>query len=351
TATLATPTTDRCLEDCRCRRARRDEAATIHEPSPAVPAREVELGRSVARGPRTAAGAQGPPRRRVDGGAPPFGRPTSIPRAVLLRAPIAGDAGPDVEGVRRRRGRGGRRPVRRDRRPAPRTTARRGRPVRDRRDDRAQPRRPCPPDRYGRERSGPGRGAREVPPRRNGPARVGWAVAGDRAGRRPARGVRDPQGPRVSDVPSHDRTGLTEIDLGPDPITRILARLDGAGAAGVRFPEGAAPAPADARGRPAVRHVLIKAVDERGLTFFTNRESRKGRHLAENPNAALALYWRELDRQVSVPGPGSRLGDAESLAYFRTRPREARLGAWASRQSRPVGSRRGVQPRVAPGRG
>jgi pyridoxamine 5'-phosphate oxidase len=143
----------------------------------------------------------------------------------------------------------------------------------------------------------------------------------------------------VSDVPSHDRTGLTETDLGPDPIARALAWLEGARAAGVRFPEAAALATADADGRPAVRHVLVKAVDERGLTFFTNRESRKGRHLAENPNAAMALYWRELDRQVSVTGPASRMGDAESLEYFRTRPREARLGAWASLQSRTVGSR------------
>ena len=143
----------------------------------------------------------------------------------------------------------------------------------------------------------------------------------------------------MSDVPSHDRTGLTETDLGPDPIARILAWLEGARAAGVRFPEAAALATADADGRPVVRHVLVKAIDERGLTFFTNRASRKGRQLAENPNAAMALYWRELDRQVSVTGPASRMGDAESLEYFRTRPHEARLGAWASRQSRPVGSR------------
>jgi len=143
----------------------------------------------------------------------------------------------------------------------------------------------------------------------------------------------------VSDVPSHDRTGLTETDLGPDPIARVVAWLEGARAAGVRFPEAAALATADADGRPVVRHVLVKAIDERGLTFFTNRASRKGRQLAENPNAAMALYWRELDRQVSVTGPASRMGDAESLEYFRTRPREARLGAWASRQSRPVGSR------------
>jgi len=143
----------------------------------------------------------------------------------------------------------------------------------------------------------------------------------------------------VSDIAS-PHNGLTEDDLDDDPISTLIAWLDGAVAAGVRFPEAAALATADAEGRPAVRHVLIKAVDERGLTFFTNHESRKGRHLAENPNAALVLYWRELDRQVSVTGTASRLGDAESLAYFRTRPREARLGAWASWQSRPVGSRR-----------
>ena len=143
----------------------------------------------------------------------------------------------------------------------------------------------------------------------------------------------------MSDVPSHHEDGLTEADLGPDPIAALVTWLDGARAAGVRFPEAAALATADAQGRPAVRHVLVKAVDERGLTFFTNRESRKGSHRAENPHAALAFYWRELDRQVSVTGPASRVDDAESLAYFRTRPREARLGAWASRQSRPVDSR------------
>lgn len=151
----------------------------------------------------------------------------------------------------------------------------------------------------------------------------------------------------MTDVPPSGRAGLSEADLGPDPIAGLVAWLDGARAAGVRFPEAAALATADAQGRPAVRHVLVKAVDEGGLTFFTNRESRKGRHLAENPNAALALYWRELDRQVSVTGPATRVTDAESLAYFRTRPREARLGAWASRQSRPVGSRQELEAAFA----
>jgi pyridoxamine 5'-phosphate oxidase len=143
----------------------------------------------------------------------------------------------------------------------------------------------------------------------------------------------------VSGAPAHEPGGLTEADLGPDPIARLVAWLDEARNAGVRFPEAAALATADPDGAPAVRHVLVKVIDERGLTFFTNRESRKGRQLAENPNAGLAFYWRELDRQVCVTGGASLVDDAESDEYFRTRPREARIGAWASRQSRPVSSR------------
>ena len=143
----------------------------------------------------------------------------------------------------------------------------------------------------------------------------------------------------MSEIPAHEPDGLTEADLGPDPIARLVAWLDEARNAGVRFPEAAALATADPDGAPAVRHVLVKVVDERGLTFFTNRESRKGRQVAENPNAGLAFYWRELDRQVCVTGGVSVVNDAESDEYFRTRPRDARIGAWASRQSRPVSSR------------
>ena len=143
----------------------------------------------------------------------------------------------------------------------------------------------------------------------------------------------------MSEAPAHRPGGLTEAELGHDPIARLVAWLDEARNAGVRFPEAAALATAGADGAPAVRHVLVKVVDERGLTFFTNRESRKGRQLAENPNAGLAFYWRELDRQVCVTGRASLVDDAESDAYFRSRPREARIGAWASRQSRPVASR------------
>jgi pyridoxamine 5'-phosphate oxidase len=140
-------------------------------------------------------------------------------------------------------------------------------------------------------------------------------------------------------IGGHAGPGLSETDLGPDPIQRFLTWLEEARAAGIAFPEAAALATADAAGRPAVRHVLVKVVDERGLTFFTNRESRKGRHLAENQNAALAFYWREIDRQVCITGTAAPIEQEEVAAYFRTRPREARIGAWASLQSRPVGSR------------
>lgn len=143
----------------------------------------------------------------------------------------------------------------------------------------------------------------------------------------------------MTDSPGHDPAGVTERSLGPDPIGALVAWLDEARAAGVVFPEAAALATADAQGLPAVRHVLVKGIDQRGLAFYTNRESFKGRHLAANPNAAVALYWRELDRQVTASGPVAPMSDEESLAYFRTRPREARIGAWASQQSRPVASR------------
>lgn len=137
----------------------------------------------------------------------------------------------------------------------------------------------------------------------------------------------------------HGDRGLDARDLGPDPIARFGTWLAEAGAAGIAFPETAALSTADANGRTAVRHVLVKSVDERGFTFYTNLESRKGRHLAENPSGALAFLWRELDRQVCVTGTVSAIAREESEAYFRTRPREARLGAWASRQSRVVASR------------
>jgi pyridoxamine 5'-phosphate oxidase len=143
----------------------------------------------------------------------------------------------------------------------------------------------------------------------------------------------------MSEVPSVHEGGLSEADLGPDPIAAVGRWLNDARDAGVLFPEAAALASADATGRPAARHVLVKHVDERGFAFFTNLESRKGRHLAENPRAALAFLWRELDRQLCVTGVVAPVSPEEADEYFRTRPREARIGAWASRQSRVLSSR------------
>jgi pyridoxamine 5'-phosphate oxidase len=99
----------------------------------------------------------------------------------------------------------------------------------------------------------------------------------------------------------------------------------------------------DKEGRPSARVVLLKGVDERGFVFFTNYESRKGRELAENPNAALVFYWADQERQVCIAGDVARLPQAESDAYFRSRPHGSQLAAWASKQSTPVKDRAALE--------
>lgn len=98
-------------------------------------------------------------------------------------------------------------------------------------------------------------------------------------------------------------------------------------------------ATADAKGRPSARQVLLRAVDERGFVFFTNRASRKAAELAENPRAALVFHWFELGRQVRVEGTVEVVDERESEAYWRTRPRGSQIAAWASRQSETLDSR------------
>ncbi|HKW29367.1 MAG TPA: pyridoxamine 5'-phosphate oxidase, partial [Verrucomicrobiae bacterium] len=95
----------------------------------------------------------------------------------------------------------------------------------------------------------------------------------------------------------------------------------------------------DQAGRPSTRTVLLKGVDERGFVFYTNHESRKGRELAENPNAALTFYWPDSERQVCVGGAVDKLTREASEAYFKNRPRGSRLAAWASNQSDVVADR------------
>ena len=101
----------------------------------------------------------------------------------------------------------------------------------------------------------------------------------------------------------------------------------------------------DERGRPSTRTVLLKSADERGFIFFTNYDSRKGRELAGNPQAALTFFWPDLERQVCVAGAVVKLPAAESERYFQSRPRGSRLGAWASHQSAPVPDRAALEAR------
>ena len=139
--------------------------------------------------------------------------------------------------------------------------------------------------------------------------------------------------------------GLDLDDLPPEPMTQFRVWFEDAEAEGIHLANAVALATASAGGEPKVRHVLLRGFDERGFVIYTNRESRKGRDLAENPRAAFTILWRELDRQVVVTGSVSPTTDAESAAYFRTRPREARLGAWASRQGSVLEGRAGLMTR------
>ena len=114
---------------------------------------------------------------------------------------------------------------------------------------------------------------------------------------------------------------------------------DDAEAEGIHMPNALALATAGADGAPSARHVLLRGFDERGFVFYTNYASRKARQLDENPRAAFAILWKELERQVCVTGTVKRTSREESEAYFATRPREARIGAWASHQSEVIESR------------
>lgn len=134
--------------------------------------------------------------------------------------------------------------------------------------------------------------------------------------------------------------------MAADPLDQFGRWFDEAAGA-LAMPEAVALATADPTGRPSVRMVLLKAWDGRGLLFHTHYDSRKGRELAANPRAAMALYWEPLGRQVRVEGPVARVAEADSDAYFATRPRDAQLGAHASAQSRPVASRRALDEALA----
>ena len=136
-----------------------------------------------------------------------------------------------------------------------------------------------------------------------------------------------------------------------DPLREALARFEEvfsrAGETESGEPTAMVLATADGEGRPSARTVLLKGVDERGFVFYTNSRSRKGRELRENPRAALAFFWQTVFEQVLVEGPVEPVSDAESDAYWATRRRESRIGAWASDQSAPLASRDELDARYA----
>ncbi len=130
-----------------------------------------------------------------------------------------------------------------------------------------------------------------------------------------------------------------------DPHALFEAWFAEAKASEINDPEAMALATADADGRPSVRMVLLKGHDARGFAFYSNSASRKGGEIAANPRVALLFHWKSLRRQVRVEGRIEPTGEADADAYFATRSRDARLGAWASDQSRPLESRAAFEAR------
>ncbi len=147
----------------------------------------------------------------------------------------------------------------------------------------------------------------------------------------------------------HGGEGLTNGDFAQaaDPFRLFAEWFAEASAKEPNDPNAMALATVDAAGLPDVRMVLLKGYDAAGFVFYTNLLSAKGRELGANPKAALLFHWKTLRRQVRVRGAVTPVSDAEADAYFATRPRLARIGAWASKQSEPIASRLALEKAVA----
>jgi len=154
----------------------------------------------------------------------------------------------------------------------------------------------------------------------------------------------------IPSIPSprseHGSAELSEQSAAQDPIEQFSRWFAEATAASVREVNAMSLATASPEGRPSVRTVLLKGFDAAGFVFYTNYDSRKGRELQVNPFASALLFWPELERQVRIEGAVQRVSAEESDRYFATRPREARLGAWASPQSEPLGGRAELEARM-----
>jgi len=145
----------------------------------------------------------------------------------------------------------------------------------------------------------------------------------------------------------YQRASLSETDVDPDPLRQFQRWLDEAIAGQLPEPTAMTLATAGTDGTPAARIVLLKGMHAGGFVFFTNYQSRKGAELDARPAAALLFHWVELERQVRIEGVASRVDAADSDAYFASRPRPARIGAWASPQSRVIPDREWLEREVA----
>lgn len=139
---------------------------------------------------------------------------------------------------------------------------------------------------------------------------------------------------------------LSRDSVNDSPFTEFRKWLDEAIIARAFEPTAMTLATVGSDGFPSARIILLKDVSEKGLTFFTNYESRKGKQLSENPKAALVFYWPELERQVRFEGKVDKLTDSESDEYFSSRPEGSKAGAWASRQSNIISSRKALESEV-----
>lgn len=151
-------------------------------------------------------------------------------------------------------------------------------------------------------------------------------------------------------LPSAER-GAADLAASDDPFDLFAAWMADAEASETDDPNAMTVSTASADGRPSARTILLKGIDgpeayPRGFVFYTNLESRKGRDLAENPHASLLFYWKSLRRQIRIEGAAVPVSTAEADAYFRSRPRGSRIGAWASDQSRPLTDRALLAQRV-----
>ena len=143
------------------------------------------------------------------------------------------------------------------------------------------------------------------------------------------------------------RDGGLQMDEAQDPLVFFDQWMGDAKRSELNDPNAMSLATATPEGRPSVRIVLLKQADARGFTFYTNRESRKGDELLANPRAALCLHWKSLQREVRVEGSISELPAEEVDSYWKCRQRMSQIGAWASQQSRPLGSREELLARTA----